>query len=195
MTKNENIQLLIKIGAKAILTKSYYAVGLNEILAEAGIPKGSFYYYFKSKEDFCIAIVDYYIEEHINSCLYLLKDTGIPARERLFRYLNTVREFYLSQSCRQGCLIGKLTTEMASLSPRLRKALEAGVEKWMEYFIFCLADGEKRGEFQFSEPVEEVAAFISASWGGAIARMQISQSIKPIDIFIKCLSSEILGKA
>lgn len=193
MSKNENIQLLIKTGAKAILAKSYYAVGLNEILTEANIPKGSFYYYFKSKEDFGIAIVDYYIEEHIHSCLYILRDTSIPAGERLIRYFTKVREFYLAKDCQQGCLLGKLTSEMASLSIPMRQTLQAGMKKWLDYFIFCLEDGVKKGEFHFVQPAGEVAEFISAAWGGSIARMQISRSIKPLDIFINCLSSEILG--
>jgi TetR/AcrR family transcriptional repressor of nem operon len=193
MTKNENIQKLIKTGAKAILAKSYYAVGLNEILAEANIPKGSFYYYFKSKEDFCIAIVEYYIEEHIDNCLSILKDTSLPATERLLRYFTKVRDFYLAQDCQQGCLLGKLTSEMSTLSLPLRQALQNGMEKWLGYFIFCLEDGVKRGEFSFSQPTAEVAGFISAAWGGCVARMQIIRSIQPLDIFINCLKSEILG--
>jgi TetR/AcrR family transcriptional repressor of nem operon len=193
MSKNENIQLLIKTGAKAILAKSYYAVGLNEILAEADIPKGSFYYYFKSKEDFCIAIVEYYIQEHIETCLYLLKDTSLSARERLLKYFTKVREFYLAQNCQQGCLLGKLTSEIATLSLPMRQALQNGMEKWLDYFIFCLEDGVKRGEFHFSQPPEEIAGFISAAWGGSLARMQVTRSIKPLDIFINCVRDEILG--
>jgi hypothetical protein len=58
---------LIETGAKAFMAKGYHAVGLKEILAYARVPKGSFYYYFRSKEDFCIAIIDHYIRLYAES--------------------------------------------------------------------------------------------------------------------------------
>ena len=52
--------------AKALMTqKGYTAVGLAEVVAAAGVPKGSFYYYFKSKEEFGQALLQEYFDEYL----------------------------------------------------------------------------------------------------------------------------------
>ena len=60
--KTETIDGILEIGADLILKNGYNNVGLNKILETANIPKGSFYYYFKSKEDFGIQVIKYYSE-------------------------------------------------------------------------------------------------------------------------------------
>ena len=58
MDRQETKQNLRQAGSRWILLHGYNHTGLNEILAEAGVPKGSFYYYFTSKEDFGLQVLD-----------------------------------------------------------------------------------------------------------------------------------------
>ena len=48
---------LIRVGRDLIVRQGFNATGLSDILTTAGVPKGSFYYYFESKEDFGLAII------------------------------------------------------------------------------------------------------------------------------------------
>jgi len=62
MTGNETREHIIQTGAELILRNGFRATGINTVLEEAGVPKGSFYYYFKSKNDFGLAVIDAYAE-------------------------------------------------------------------------------------------------------------------------------------
>jgi TetR/AcrR family transcriptional repressor of nem operon len=191
MDKNDVKLNLIEVGAKAIMEKGYHAVGLQEILAEARVPKGSFYYYFKSKEDFCIAIIAHYIQRYAERHLYILLDHNIPAKERLLTFFSREREYFLEEQCQQSCLLAKLTMEMSRLSQPIRSELERGIDGWVLVVASCLKEGVESGEFELFQSPEVMAEFVYASWIGAITRMQVSQSIKPLDIFIEYLTREI----
>ncbi|MFZ1037037.1 MAG: TetR/AcrR family transcriptional regulator, partial [Smithella sp.] len=60
--KTDKKQELIAVGAKLMHLKGYNDTGVQEILDKAGLPKGSFYNYFKNKEDFGLLVIDYYME-------------------------------------------------------------------------------------------------------------------------------------
>jgi len=53
---------LIEIGAEIIHLKGFNHTGIKEILEAAQVPKGSFYHYFESKEDFGLQVIDYFVE-------------------------------------------------------------------------------------------------------------------------------------
>ena len=58
MTRIETRQSLIQVGTDVIGSHGFNPTGLNTVLKTAGVPKGSFYYYFASKEEFGLAIID-----------------------------------------------------------------------------------------------------------------------------------------
>lgn len=193
MNKNEVKITLIETGAKAILEKGYHAVGLQEILSEAKVPKGSFYYYFKSKEDFCIAIIAHYIELYAERHLYVLYDQSITARERLLLFFSQERQYYLGKQCKEGCLLAKLNLEMSRLSLPIRVKLQHGIDGWIRTIASCLKAGVDAGEFQVFQSPEIMAELIYAAWTGAITRMQVTQSVNSLDIFIEYLAQQIGG--
>lgn len=182
---------LIETGAKAFMEKGYHAVGLQEILAAAGVPKGSFYYYFRSKEDFCIAAVDHYIRLFADKHLPVLRDRALPAKDRLLAFFAAEREYYLRKQCQHACLLAKLTMEMSLLSEPIRGELQRGMNGWIRTVAACLADGIAAGEFVLFQPPDTTAEFFYAAWAGAITRMQATQSGRPLDIFIAFAAREI----
>lgn len=184
---------LIEVGANAFMAKGYHAVGLQEILAAAGVPKGSFYYYFRSKEDFCIAAIDHYTRLYAERHLAVLADHSRPARDRLIAFFAQEREYFLEKQCQHSCLLAKLTMEMSLLSEPIRARLQQGMNGWIRALAACLAEGVAAGEFTLFQPPEVTAEFLYATWAGAITRMQATQSIKPLEIFIAFATREIGG--
>jgi TetR/AcrR family transcriptional repressor of nem operon len=127
--KNMNVKTkLIEVGTRIILEKGYNASGLQQILSEADVPKGSFYYYFESKEDFCISIINYYIDEYRNNNLSLLMDQSISPYDRLNQYFSNEIDYYTTKNCEHSCLIVKLIVEMSNLSSTIRNELQRGVK-------------------------------------------------------------------
>ena len=61
-TKINTREKIIHEGARLIHAQGYKATGIQQILDAVGIPKGSFYFYFKSKDDFGCAVIDHFTE-------------------------------------------------------------------------------------------------------------------------------------
>ncbi len=194
MDKQNVRQHLIETGAKAFMTKGYHAVGLQEILAAAQVPKGSFYYYFRSKEDFCIAIIDHYIRLYAERHMAVLLDRARPAQDRLLDFFAAEKTYYRQQQCQHSCLLAKLAMELSLLSESIRAELQRGMNGWIGTVAACLADGVAAGEFTLFQPPETTAEFFYAAWAGAITRMQATQTLAPLDTFIAFAAREIGGR-
>jgi TetR/AcrR family transcriptional repressor of nem operon len=83
---------IIASGAQAIIGKSYNAVGLNEILTAARVPKGSFYHFFKSKEDFGVAVVEYFADKSAEHLRTMLRDPSHSSLARLRHWFESARD-------------------------------------------------------------------------------------------------------
>lgn len=190
--KTTTREKLIKSGAKAMLAKSYHSVGIQEVLAEVDVPKGSFYHYFASKEDFGVAIIEYYGEQLAGSLRERLSDGKLSPRRRLQEYFGAIREYYAAHGFGQGCLVAKLATEVADSSPRIRIALQNEFDKWTKLLAGCIAEGQQQGEIAREQDPEALAEFIYASWEGALIRMQVNHTINPIDNFMTYIFEQVL---
>src|SRR4029450_340242 len=97
---------LIAEGLKSLLPKGFDGIGLNEILHSAGVPKGSFYYFFKSKEEFAGAVLDAYERLYFDTRHEMLKDTSFTPLQRLRNYFDAVERLHLAEAPLGGCLYG-----------------------------------------------------------------------------------------
>ncbi|MDU2064447.1 MAG: TetR family transcriptional regulator C-terminal domain-containing protein [Sporomusaceae bacterium] len=185
-------QKLITIGAKAMLAKSYHGVGLQEVLAEAQVPKGSFYHYFASKEAFGVAIIEYYGDRLAKNIDEFLQDTAYSPRERIVRYFQAVRDYYESRGFGRGCLVAKLATEVADPSEPMRLALKAQFDKWTALFAKCIAEGQQQQEISDEASAESLAEFLYTAWEGVLIRMQVNGNLQPIEVFLAQALDSIL---
>lgn len=183
---------LIKTGAKAMLAKSYNSVGIQEILTAVDVPKGSFYHFFSSKEDLGVSIVEYYGEQLGSLIRAKLSDANLTPRRRLIEYFMTVRSYYEAHGCGQGCLVGKLATEVANVHPRIRLSLKNEFDKWSKLFAACISEAQNIGEISPDHDPNALAEFIYTSWEGALIRMQVNHDLTSIDNFIKYIFDRVL---
>src|SRR5271165_5761254 len=105
-SKQATKQLLLESGTAYIIAHGYHHSGLNDILAGAHVPKGSFYYYFASKEDFGLQILTFFAENNLSLLQRFLTDESMLPLERLRRYFEYNLDYLASSGFRQGCLIG-----------------------------------------------------------------------------------------
>ena len=192
--KNITRDKLIRAGAKAMLAKSYNAVGIQEVLSEVNVPKGSFYYYFNSKEDFGKEIIHYYGEQLAKSIQKSLSDTNVSPRERMVNYFSSLKSYFVNVGCNQGCLVAKLATEIADSSPSMRIALKQEFDKWAALFADCIREAQKTGEIAKEHDPESLAEFIYTSWEGALIRMQVNLDPSSIDNFMTYIFDRVIPK-
>lgn len=171
-------------GGALIHHKGYFATGLQEILAAAGVPKGSFYFYFKSKEEFGLALVEYYRVRLAAQAAPLLNDEAVPPLERLERFFLWFREYFAREGYIKGCPLGNLAQELGDVHPGFREKLREALEGLIRGVTSVLKQAEDRGELPSGLDAERTARFMVSAWQGALVRMKTVAGPEPLDNFL-----------
>lgn len=157
-------QHIIDTGMAIILGKGYSAVGLNEILGAAGVPKGSFYHYFQSKERFGEALLAHYVDDYLARLDALLGASGTAA-QRLMAYWDSW--IGAGDGASGSCLVVKLSGEVADMSEAMRLALLNGTNLIIERIAACLSAGAADGSLHTGADPHELAQTLYQMWLGA----------------------------
>jgi TetR/AcrR family transcriptional repressor of nem operon len=185
---------IIETGAEIIHRKGFNHTGIQEILNAAGVPKGSFYNYFKSKDEFGLQIIDYFSAHFKRIANETLEDTRVSPLSRIYAFLTAFMEYFESQNYAGGCPIGNLAQEMGDLSPAFRKRLSEAIDMMVDAYSQVLAVAQNDGKILKNLDIKETASFIIASWHGAIIQMKLSQSLAPLKNHRKFVFDHILRK-
>ncbi|MGD0886330.1 MAG: TetR family transcriptional regulator C-terminal domain-containing protein [Thermodesulfovibrionales bacterium] len=183
---------ILEKGAQIIHRKGFNHSGIQEILDAAGVPKGSFYHYFKSKEDFGLNLLDHYATYFISRAESQMKDKKVPPIKRLKDFFEGFRFFFESNGCELGCPIGNLSQEMGDLSPAFRKRLEEIFLMMRSRIAGVLNEALRGGDLPGSLNANEMADFIVNSWEGAIVRMKVQKNTEALQLFDRMIFDSIL---
>ncbi|TDT44213.1 TetR family transcriptional regulator [Halospina denitrificans] len=192
MTGNETREHIIQSGAELILRNGFRATGINTVLDEAGVPKGSFYYYFKSKNDFGLAVIDAYAESYRERLDATLGDDTRTPLERIRLYLDTAAGDVAASDYSKGCLIGNLGQELAAQNDAFRERLNDVFAAWEQRFRDCIAEGQQQGEVASELDPREAASLLLSGWQGALLRSKLTRSSEPLTHFRNLLFSRVL---
>jgi TetR/AcrR family transcriptional regulator, transcriptional repressor for nem operon len=182
---------IIRAGAALIHARGYNATGLQEILDKASVPKGSFYFYFRSKEDFGIEIIDYFASIVGSIYTHHLGDEATPPLLRLEKLFRSFESYYRKQGCTGGCPIGNLSLEMSDASEKLRARLASVIEGIIGSIEACLLDGVRDGSLRPDLDTAGTAAFIFHGFEGALLHMKVTKSVEPLRSFRKQIFEHI----
>ncbi|RIY35563.1 TetR/AcrR family transcriptional regulator [Psittacicella gerlachiana] len=169
----ETKNYLIAVGKDLIAHKGFTAVGLNEILTTANVPKGSFYHYFSSKEVFGLAILEAYFTQYLEE-LKQLFNTSESFEYKVLTYWQQWQEREIAQ---QGCLIVKLSAEISDLSEVMRASMQRGLEAISEFFWQQIKLAQAQGELSSQVEAEELTAFLFQNWLGACLSYKINRPL------------------
>jgi len=122
-------QHILETGHRIIAGKGFSSVGLNEILQAAGVPKGSFYHYFESKEQYGQALIEEYFNHYLAGIDALFAEPAASSRERLMRYWQRWMNSQRADCSEQKCLVVKLSAEVSDLSDAMRVSLRDGADQ------------------------------------------------------------------
>jgi TetR/AcrR family transcriptional repressor of nem operon len=141
-TYDDTRQHLLDTGHRMMAEKGFTSVGLNEILQTAGVPKGSFYHYFKSKELYGQALLEDYFVDYLADMERRLTLPGLSAYERLMDYWQGWQDRCCQESHGDECLVVKLSAEVADLSESMRITLRDGAEQIVSRIALCIEQGQ-----------------------------------------------------
>ncbi|PJJ17461.1 TetR family transcriptional regulator [Janthinobacterium sp. 67] len=173
-------QHLIDIAKALMAEKGYTAVGLAELVAAAGVPKGSFYYYFKSKEEFGQALLDDYFTTYLQTVDALLAGPGI-ARERLLAYFDYWSTTQADSAPEGKCLVVKLGAEVCDLSVDMGAVLQQGTGAILDRLTQCIESGRLDGSVAAATPARVLAESLYQLWLGASLMVKVARNGGPFD--------------
>jgi len=195
MARTPSRQTIIEEGARIVHARGFRAAGLKEILDAAGVPKGSFYFHFKSKEDFGLALVDHFQSLIESAGEKLLGDQGTPPLERLARFMDAYENMFEKMGFSRGCPIGNLMQEMSDVSEAFRERVARAYEGMHAAIQAVLDEAKGLGQVAGHLDTEETAWFILDSWEGAIMHMKLAKSTRPLRICRRMVFERILAGA
>jgi TetR/AcrR family transcriptional repressor of nem operon len=148
------------------------------------VPKGSFYHYFTSKEDFAREVLALYIRGENDRAEKILRDGKGAPLKRLRRYFEELIAVYGPTAKVSGCMIGNLSLEMADHSDSIRSLLHESFSNWQTGIAGVLQEAIDRGDLAKSNKPQELAAFLLNSYEGALVRSKADRSSKPLENFL-----------
>ncbi|MEN9866199.1 MAG: hypothetical protein RL748_1789 [Pseudomonadota bacterium] len=160
-------QHILNTAKPLILGKGFSAVGLNEILTAAAVPKGSFYHYFKSKELFGEALLESYFADYLAQIDDLLGNQAVSAAGRLMNYWRSWLEAQSRCGIEGTCLAVKLGGEVCDLSEPMRLALRQGTDQIIARLAACISAGLADGSLTGEIDTRHMAQTLYEIWLGA----------------------------
>jgi TetR/AcrR family transcriptional regulator, transcriptional repressor for nem operon len=185
---------LLQVGLERLRSTGYTATGVKEVLDLANVPKGSFYHYFPSKEEFAVEVFRLYASGEMERSARVFGDRKVDPLKRLRRYFEELISVYGQRGEISGCLVGSLSLEVADHSPRLRSELQAVYEGWQKSIADVLREAVQQGELAKSTRPDALAEFLLNSYEGALVRMKAEKSDRPLENFLHFAFDVLLKK-
>lgn len=182
---------LLEIGSEIIRKQGFNNTGINEILEKAKVPKGSFYFYFKSKEDYGLQLLDYYksfFEQ--NAQRNLLGDK--PYLQRLKKFFEEFHDILKDNNYDGGCPIGNFALEMGDLNENFRIKILECLSSMSNHIKLFLDNAQKNHEISKKIDTAEMSTFILNSWEGTIMKLKVSKNSQPMQLFYEIVFENLL---
>ncbi len=171
---------IVDAGASHVIRKGYHPTGIKDVLADAGVPKGSFYHWFSSKEEFGLAVLDRYVREYDHYLDSVLGDPDRSPVDRLARFFDDGIARFEDIGAVDGCMVGNLSQELGDQDESFRQALEAALIGWRDRIAAVLTQAQAAGEVGEEIDPATTADFILDAWEGALLRMKVQASVEPL---------------
>ncbi len=191
-TKEENKKVLLEKGIEALTKKGYNGTGVQELVDAAGVPKGSFYNYFKSKEDFAVQALNEYSSSGYRFAESILGNKTLSPLTRIEKYYDERIQNIIDSNYTDFCMITSLCDEMADVNDSIGKAISNIFERMKKPLLDCLQEAQDQGEIRLDADVKEMAEFIDNSWRGTALSVKAIQKPQPLNLFKKFLFEKVL---
>ena len=174
---------LLKKGGELVSTRGFNATGVQEITSAAGVPKGSFYNYFESKEAFVVEVLAEYWDLVVATYGPTLADHSMAPIARIARYFAGLAEFHARRRYAVGCLIGNMALEVTPSSEQIRIKLAGIYRQWTASLTACLEEARAQRELPAGKDPRQVAVALIDAFEGAVTRAKVERSRSPFDSF------------
>ena len=172
MPKPNVREQLIEAGTAVFHRAGFHGCSVEDITRAAGVPKGSFYNHFESKEDLAVEALSRYVESTPQG---VLSNASVPPVKRLKRYFELLAADFVASKYQRGCLVGNLSAELADHSPKVQAKLGALFVSWTKSLAEVVKQGQASGEIQSTLEAATLAGFLLSAWEGTLLRVRATR--------------------
>ncbi|WP_258234543.1 MULTISPECIES: TetR/AcrR family transcriptional regulator [Cupriavidus] len=172
---------LLRIGVAVFTEKGFYNTPIDEIVAAAGVPKGSFAYYFGSKDAYTVQVIGRYAEYFNKKLDRILSDTSVEPIDRVKAFMDEATAGMERFEFRRGCLVGNLGQELAALDETFREVLLSTIQGWQSRVQACLEEAQHTGQLSAAVDTKGLARLFWYAWEGAVLGSKLEKSRGPLD--------------
>ena len=167
----------------------YAACSVDTITRAAGVPKGSFYNHFKSKEELAVEVVaKYTADAEWNS----VTDRGLTPLAKLRAQFRVMADVFVGYDHTRGCMIGNMGEELADHSEPMRGQVRASLGGWAEGIGATLRAARDAGELTTDADLDMLGRFVLDAWEGALLRAKVVKNDQPLDDFFTTVFTHLL---
>ena len=190
MPRPNTREQIVQAGLKCLLERGFNGVGVQDITTEAGVPKGSFYNHFDSKEALGAEIVERYGANSTRR--EILTDTSIAPLERLRRHFERLNAVFTDAKFERGCILGNFSAELSGQSDLIRAGLRDLYGRWTADLESAVRDAQERGDVTNRTAAADIAAFLLDAYEGALLRARVERTSRPFERFMQLAFGQIL---
>jgi TetR/AcrR family transcriptional repressor of nem operon len=184
MSTKDTRSEIIRAGMGIIARHGFNSTGIEAILKQAQVPKGSFYHYFSSKQEFGLQVLDYFAAGIDRIFTAQLTDDSLSPLTRFRKCVESLVVRFEENNCSVGCLVANLGQELADQNEEFRLRLDGVFRCWMRHFERCLREAGSAGEIPVDSSPELLAEVFVSGFEGALLVSKVMKSSAPLRNFI-----------
>jgi TetR/AcrR family transcriptional regulator, transcriptional repressor for nem operon len=192
MPKPNVREQIVVAGLETLHRRGFNGCGVQDITDAAGVPKGSFYNHFESKEALGVAVLDRYWQL-CGDQLRMLSDEKLPPIDRLRGYFESLAGDIAGMGYARGCLIGNFSIELADQSRLVRDRLTVIFAAWTRALETCIREAQRTGAVGSTLDARTLAAFLLSAWEGAVMRVKVDKDGAAFRQFMAVVFTDILS--
>ncbi len=176
---------VLNIGYDVLRINGYHNVGINQILKEMNIPKGSFYNFFESKEDFAIKVIKHYGRQNANNIEAFFNNTTLSSFESLksfYQYMININE---KDDFKSGCIVNNMSIEVGRINNSIATVANEEFLTWLKILATVIEKGQKEKEITTKYTALELAEYLHSGFYGSFSRMKVTRSKDYMDRWLQ----------
>lgn len=180
---NDTRETLIRSGLALLTQNGFLSTGIDAIVKNVGVPKGSFYYYFENKEDYGRKVLQSYDSFFQHKLSKFLSDDAYTPMTRIGNFVANAGQGMAKYAFARGCLVGNLMQESPGLPDAFNAQLQTILNSWQRLVAACLSDALREGEIASALNPDQLAVIFWSGWEGAVMRAKLFHSEEPLNEF------------
>lgn len=173
-------EALLRAAGKLFQNVGYVQGSIHRIASAVNAPKGTFYNYFRSKEDLASILVDRQFEALHES----LSGTGHGASNQLKAHCSFLAVEPPAVEVAPLRLLATFAAEATAVPLAVTQRIVRGTDKWIAHVSDVISLAQTQGGIPTAEDPKKLASLLVTCWYGAIVRGKSDSSVKLLDDFL-----------